>query len=83
MRTTVRLDEQLLSAAKEHAAKTGRTLTALLEDALRTFLALERRPRSRRRMKLPTFDGGGLQPGVDLDNTADLLDLMEGPGATR
>jgi hypothetical protein len=83
MRTTVRLDEQLLSAAKEHASKTGRTLTALLEDALRAFLALETRPRSRRRTKLPTFSGGGLQPGVDLDNAADLLDLMEGPGATR
>jgi hypothetical protein len=83
MRTTVRLDDQLLAAAKEHASRTGRTLTALLEDALRTFLALERRPRNRRRTKLPTFNGGGLQPGIDLDNSADLLDLMERPRATR
>ena len=83
MRTTVRLDDQLLTAAKEHAARTGRTLTALLEDALRTFLALESRPKKRRPLRLPTFGDGGLQPGVDLDNTADLLDLMEGPGATR
>ena len=82
MRTTVRLDDQLLTAAKEHAVRTGRTLTALLEDALRTFLALESRPKSRRPLQLPTFGDGGLQPGVDLDNTADLLDLMEGPGAT-
>ncbi len=79
----MRLDDQLLTAAKEHAARTGRTLTALLEDALRTFLALESRPKNRRPLQLPTFGDGGLQPGVDLDNTADLLDLMEGPGATR
>ncbi len=83
MRTTVRLDDQLLTAAKEHAARTGRTLTALLEDALRTFLALESRQTRRRPLRLPTFGDGGLQPGIDLDNTADLLDLMEGPGATR
>lgn len=82
MRTTVRLDDRLLAAAKEHAARTGRTLTAVLEDALRTLLALERRPRTRR-LKLPTFDGGGLQPGVDLDNSADLLDVMEGSDAAR
>ncbi len=83
MRTTVRLDDQLLTAAKEHAARTGRTLTALLEDALRTFLALESRQKKRPPLQLPPFGDGGLQPGVDLDNTADLLDLMEGPGATR
>jgi hypothetical protein len=26
---------------------------------------------------LPTFGGQGLQPGVDLDDTATLLDLMD------
>ncbi len=30
MRTTIRLDEQLLTQAKEFAARTGRTLTAVL-----------------------------------------------------
>ena len=83
MRTTVRLDDQLLTDAKEHAARTGRTLTALLEDALRALLALENRPERRRSRTLPAYGEGGLQPGVDLDNSADLLDLMEGPGAAR
>jgi hypothetical protein len=27
---------------------------------------------------LPTFGGNGLQPGVDLDDTAGLLDIMNG-----
>jgi hypothetical protein len=83
MRTTIRLDDDLLAAAKQHAARTGRTLTALFEDALRSFLAVEQRPSTRRRTKLPVFDGGGLRAGIDLDNSADLLDTMEGGDATR
>jgi hypothetical protein len=83
MRTTVRLDDDLLAKAKAHAARTGRTLTALLEDALRAFLTLEKRGRQHRRLELPTFNGGGPRPGVDLDNSADLLDVMEGSDATR
>jgi Ribbon-helix-helix protein, copG family len=77
MRTTIRLDDELLRDAKEHAARTGRTLTAVIEDALRLALRRTAPPR-RRRVELPTFKGGnGLQPGVDLDDSAALLDLME------
>lgn len=32
---------------------------------------------------LPTFGGQGLKPGVDLDDTASLLDLMNGGDASR
>lgn len=39
MRTTVRLDEDLLRAAKIKAAQEGRTLTSLLEEGLRRVLA--------------------------------------------
>lgn len=35
MRTTVRLDPQLLGEAKRMAAETGKTLTSIIEDALR------------------------------------------------
>jgi hypothetical protein len=34
--------------------------------------------RRRRKFRLPTFNGGGTLPGVDLDNSAALLDIMEG-----
>ncbi len=77
MRTTVRLDDDLLREAKQFAARTGRTLTAVIEDALREMLARRgTRPR-RTRVKLPTFKGRGLRPGVDLDDAASLLDLMD------
>jgi hypothetical protein len=78
MRTTLNLDSALLAEAKRRAVETGRTLTAVIEDALRAALA--RRPAQPRPkpVRLPTFKGGGLQPGVDLDDTAAMLELMEG-----
>ena len=77
MRTTIRLDDDLLREAKAYAAATDRTLTRLIEDALRAMLA-RRAQRSRRRVRLRTFKGQGVQPGVNLDSNAALLDLMEG-----
>jgi hypothetical protein len=77
MRTTIRLDDELLKDAKRRAAETGRTLTALIEDALRQ--ALGRRDETPAgRVRLPVGRRGSkLQPGVDLDDSAALLDLME------
>lgn len=77
MRTTVRLDERLLREAREFAARNGRTLTALIEDALRQLLARRPGPPARRPFRLRPFKGTGLSPGVDLDDSAALLDLME------
>jgi hypothetical protein len=79
MRTTVRLDDDLLRQAKALAARTGRTLTAVIEDGLRQVLARHRRRQEERpSVALPTFKGKGLRPGVDLDDTAGLLDILDG-----
>jgi hypothetical protein len=77
MRTTVRLDERLLAEAKKRAAETGRTLTAVLEDALRETLARPSTRAKRRPVRLKTVKGDGVRPGVDLDDTSALFDLME------
>jgi len=79
MRTTIRLDDALFAEVKAEAARTGRTMTEVIQDALRESLA--RRARggpARRPVDLPTFRGRGLRPGVDLDSSAQLLELMEG-----
>jgi hypothetical protein len=76
MRTTIRLDDHLLKEAKAVAAASGRTLTELVEDALRETLAHRREQESRKQVVLTTFKGNGLRPGVDLDDSASLLDLM-------
>ncbi|HMD97073.1 MAG TPA: type II toxin-antitoxin system VapB family antitoxin [Terriglobia bacterium] len=83
MRTTIRLDDELLLEAKRAAANTGRTLTAVIEDSLRETLARRRQPGRRRRVRLPTFKGTGLRPGIDLDDSAALLDRMEEWDATH
>lgn len=77
MRTTVRLNEQLLSQAKAYALRQGLTLTSLIEEALRTLLSPTRKKRKTSPLRLTTFKGKGLQVGVDLDHMAELLDLME------
>jgi len=77
MRTTVRIDDELLREAKRAAAAGNKTLTELVEEALRETLARRASTATRERVRLPTFDGGGLQPGVDLDDSAALLELMD------
>ncbi len=76
MRTTVRLDDQLLTEAKVLAASTGRSLTAVIEDALREMLARKKMSSQRAPIRLKTVPGR-LQPGIDLDDSAALLEFME------
>jgi hypothetical protein len=82
MRTTIRLDDALLREAKRVASETDRTLAQVVEDALREAIARRRAAVHREPVELPTFKGQGLLPGVDLDDSAGLLELMEGPGAS-
>jgi post-segregation antitoxin (ccd killing protein) len=78
MRTTVRLDDNLLTEAKKLAVDTGRTLTQVIEDSLRMSLATRQAIEKAEPIMLHTFQGGnGLQPGVDLSNNAALQDLMD------
>jgi hypothetical protein len=82
MRTTVRLDEALLRAVKAEALRRGETVTALIERGLRLVLAGSgRRAPSRPRVHLPVSRAtGGTRRGIDLDNSAAVLDVLEGRG---
>jgi hypothetical protein len=63
VRTTVTLEKDLLRQAKVEAAESDRTLSELIEEALRATVAASRRKRGR--FKMPVFDGGqGLAEGV-------------------
>lgn len=79
MRTTVDFPDDLLAEAKQRAAREGRSLSEVVGDAVRSSFArtaaIDRGP-----VELPTFRGGGLQPGLDLDDSAALLELMERDG---
>lgn len=79
MRTTIRLSDELLQEAKKHATQAGTTLTALIEDSLRERLYRREDRRSpREAVRLRTCGGSGVQPGIDLDDSATLLDAMDG-----
>lgn len=77
MRTTLQLNTSLIKEAKSYAAATHRTLTALVEDALREKLARCRQSQPRVAIELPTFGEAGLLPGVDLEDSASLRDHMD------
>ena len=79
MQITVELSPYLLEEAKQVAAESGRTLDAVISDALCVELnrlrAWKQAPPPK--VNLPTFGGGGVLPGVDLSSNAALLELME------
>ncbi|HEX3779342.1 MAG TPA: CopG family transcriptional regulator [Pseudonocardiaceae bacterium] len=76
MRTTVNIDPHLLAEAKAVAARTGRPLGAVLDDALRVLLVERAEEARRAEFSLPSFSGSGLQPGVDLTDKEQLAELL-------
>lgn len=78
MRTTVRLDEALLTKAKQEARKRGETLTSLMERGLRLAISGSHKHARPARVRLPTSKAtGGVRPGIDLDDTRALLDHLD------
>jgi len=76
MRTTINLPDDLLKRVKQAALDSDQTVTAIIEEALRERLA-RRHDQPAEPVSVTTFGGSGLLPGVDLDDSAALLDLME------
>ncbi|MEN6602138.1 MAG: DUF2191 domain-containing protein [Bryobacteraceae bacterium] len=83
MRTTVRLDPLLFAEAKKLAMEQGTTLTSLIEGAVREVLARRRDSPRVGAAHLTTLAGKGLYPGVNLDDSAGLLDWMEQRNTVR
>jgi plasmid stability protein len=76
VRTTVNIDDHLLAEAKVLAARTSRSLGAVIDDALRAMLRRESDTEARGAFRLPSHGAGGLQPGVDLEDKDALAELM-------
>lgn len=77
MRTTLNLDDELMRTLKRRAAETGRTMTEMIEEALREMLARPSQGREEREFRWVTVKGK-VRPGVDLSDRDSLLDAMEG-----
>jgi hypothetical protein len=79
MRTTVRLEGNLLERARQEAERRGVTLTSLIEQGLQLALRRPLKRAERPIIKLPECQaGGGVQAGVDLNDSASLQDRLEG-----
>jgi hypothetical protein len=81
MRTTIKLDDDLLQEVKVVAARSGRTMNDVIEDAIRESLAKRRETSNSEKFEMPVFHGDGVMPGVDISNWASLLEIMERPDA--
>jgi len=78
MRTTITVDDDLLRQAKRQAAGTGRTLSRLVEEALRDVLSRRSTERDDYRFTLVTHRGTDSRVAVDLASNEAVRDLMDG-----
>ena len=81
MKTTIEIQSELLRKAKETARREGTTLRALVEEGLRSAMASRAKPRRRKKFRMVTFKGDGLQPGIDFSNWEQIRSIIyEGHG---
>jgi hypothetical protein len=74
MKTTLQIDDEVMRELKQEAARQGKTMSELVETALRLLLR-PRRP-SEKLPALPTFHSGGAF--VDVADRDALYQAMEG-----
>lgn len=77
MRTTLTIDSEVLAQFKRLAADSHRTVSALIEDALRGDLARRRATTDTSSTDLPVVRGGRLMPGVDISSNAGLQKTLD------
>lgn len=75
MRTTLDIDDGLLKAARKRAAESGRTLTAVIEQAL--FDLLQRGPGSTRIYRIDWTPVEGAGPLVDINDRNSVYDALD------
>lgn len=74
MKTTLVINDSVMARLREEAVKQDRTISELVESALRLFLEKQKKEGKRLR-PLPKFDGGGCR--VDVSDREALYGAME------
>ncbi len=69
--------DELYAEVRKHAARDDRTITSVIEEALREHLRSHAAASDRPPFRVDVIQGRGLQPGVDLSDNAALADLMD------
>jgi len=77
MRTTLDLDDKLYTQVKVLAAENNRTVTSVVEDALRRLLI--EHSATRKPVHLPqSKETGWVRDGVDIDDASAVRDFLDG-----
>lgn len=79
MRTTLNIDDTLLKKAKICSIERNCSLGEIVDEALRLSLVTQKKSGTTIIARpLKTFKGSGVQPGIDLNNNASVLEAMDG-----
>ena len=78
MRTTLNIDDELMVRVKRKAVESGKTITEVVEEALRKETAGEAPERSAFKLRWRTV-AGRVRRGVDLADRDSLYQAMEKP----
>ena len=77
MKTTLNIDDTVMGRLRREAARQGKTMSELVEAALRLLFQAPHRAGKRKKLRpLPYFHGG--PPLVDIADRDALYDVMEG-----
>ncbi|MCB1264852.1 MAG: ribbon-helix-helix protein, CopG family [Mycobacterium sp.] len=76
MRTTIRISDDLYRDVKALAARSGRTIAAVLEDAVRRGLDTGDR-HATGRYTVRATGSGGLRAGIDLTSNAAITEALD------
>lgn len=76
MKTTLNIDDSVMTKLKEEAARRGTTMSELVESALRLLLESPHAPPAAELPTLPSFHSGGHR--VDIADREALYQAMEG-----
>jgi hypothetical protein len=74
MKTTLNIDDSVMTLLKQEAARRGCTMSELMESALRLLLTAKEDPRPV--LPLPSFKSGGAM--VEIADREALYEAMEG-----
>jgi hypothetical protein len=79
MRTTLTLDDDVAHKLRQETRRSGKTFREVVNETIRKGFESRRKEQPSTRFRVIARDLGGLRPGVQLDNVAELLDRIEGP----
>jgi hypothetical protein len=77
MDATIHIDDQLFIRVQQVAEATGQSVDAVISQALVENLESPHKPYAGEKIHLIRDKGMGLKPGININNNAELLDIME------